>query len=784
VSRIDHYVLEGELARGGMGVVYRGRDEQTGRPVAVKLLLSRRSSDDKANRRFLREGRALAKLRHSNVVAIHACGQSERGPYLVLDLVQGVSLEERLHAGGVFGPEEAAEIGAKLADALQHAHQAGVIHRDVKPANVLLDERGQPQLTDFGLARDQDPDVDTERLSRTGVFMGTPGYWPPEQARGDLERVGPRSDVFSLGATIYELVAGESPFAAATLAQAMARLRQPVRPLRELRPDAPAGLEAILLRCLELDPAERYPSAMALAADLRAYLAGQRPRALVQRGRARSWRPALGLVLLGALLAGLLVVWRGRSGGPAAATPAPRERSRRAAPSPPAVEDVRRLLAAGDRPAASLEAAVDLLALGDDVALALDLVTEAALRAWAPRPSSLEPLRRALERIDRLPVGKREAAGRLQAVVWVAVGEFARASRRLEEGDAALRDALRLLDSWELRGDQTGSEAVSRWEPTVPSLELAQAAEPLVARDDPLAWITVQQLVHRVASVGLIQHLDLRGMQHAWRLQPPGPARTELILAMHGPAAYTGRTHAGGGDYENVFLERDPAEVMPEVFQEPRMGADFLLAVRVYEAVHDPQGSAQRYLEEREALVAESSHWTIPNQLRFDAAVLSALILETWRNASAGDSLGRAASIAARWESPTAEQLSDAWVQVALLAATANVMRGEDATPWAERLTAHGSANEGELVLAEQELVRGEHEAARARLEATAWIHPLAQRALLHAHALTGGRLRENAFARVESLREEHRAMFPWHADDAEAVVAGLRRWPGLSERR
>jgi tetratricopeptide (TPR) repeat protein len=293
VKSIGGYELEQELARGGAGVVYRGRSP-VGETVAVKLLLAGRGSNEVARRRFVREAQALAKLRHPHVVCVRDAGEADGIPYLVLDYVTGASLQDRLDEAGPLEPRQATTLAHKLASALAHAHNAGVIHRDVKPSNVLLDAHGEPQLTDFGLTRELDPSLSQSQLSQTGVFLGTPGYWPPEQAHGQLDRVGMHSDVYGLGATLYALLTGRPPHAAETLTETLRRVdAKPTAPSRQ-RSGIPAALDAIVLRCLEPEPSDRYPTAQALERALEGFLSN--PPAPPRRSRA----PALlALALLG-----------------------------------------------------------------------------------------------------------------------------------------------------------------------------------------------------------------------------------------------------------------------------------------------------------------------------------------------------------------------------------------------------------------------------------------------------------------------------------------------------
>jgi tetratricopeptide (TPR) repeat protein len=301
--RVGAYTVIKEIARGGMGVVYQARDG-AGRDVAIKVLLGGATADEVRLKRFQREAEALARLKHPNVVKVHTTGDHEGIPYLAMDFVPGGTLAGRLATEGPLGTRESAEIACKLAGALAHCHEHAVIHRDVKPENVLW-SAGAPLLTDFGLAKDVDAN---SALTRTGLFMGSPGYLAPEQARG--ETAGPAADVFGLGATLYALLTGCPPYEGESLIEILVKMsNSDPTPPGSLRTDLEPDLEAVCVRCLRSDPAERYASAQSLADDLARFLAGDAVAARERSGeRALRWvakrRAFLGTTLVGALLVG------------------------------------------------------------------------------------------------------------------------------------------------------------------------------------------------------------------------------------------------------------------------------------------------------------------------------------------------------------------------------------------------------------------------------------------------------------------------------------------------
>ncbi len=284
------YDLIRELGRGGMGVVYEAWHRSLNRTVALKMIKSGELAERDEIDRFLGEARAAARLDHSGIVPVYEVGEVEERPYFSMAYVPGRSLADVVRDGPM-EPNRAAELLREIAEAVTYAHERGIVHRDLKPSNVLLDEFGQPRVLDFGLAKLLD---DGPGLTATGDVLGTPAYMPPEQAEGRTADVGPRSDVYSLGAVLYQVLTGRPPFQAATLAATLQQVLdvEPAPP-RQVNPAVPVELEAICLTCLRKNPAERYESAAAFADDLRRFLEGESIRARAEGVWSRATRQML-----------------------------------------------------------------------------------------------------------------------------------------------------------------------------------------------------------------------------------------------------------------------------------------------------------------------------------------------------------------------------------------------------------------------------------------------------------------------------------------------------------
>jgi WD40 repeat protein/tetratricopeptide (TPR) repeat protein len=302
---VPGYEIEAELGHGGMGVVYRARQLGLDRIVALKMIRAGEHPLPEELARFHVEGEAVARLSHPNIVQVFEVGTHAGRPFLCMEYVEGGSLAQRVR-GSTQPPREAAALVEVLARAVHHAHQRHVIHRDLKPGNVLLAADGTPKVADFGLARRLDGE---DGHTRTGAVLGTPAYMAPEQAAGERGAVGPAADVYALGAILYELLAGRPPFLADTPLEALLLVRQeePVPP-RRLRRGLSRDLETVCLKCLEKDPRRRYASALALADDLRSFGEGRPITARPVGFAGRAWRwcrrnPAVASLLALLLLA-------------------------------------------------------------------------------------------------------------------------------------------------------------------------------------------------------------------------------------------------------------------------------------------------------------------------------------------------------------------------------------------------------------------------------------------------------------------------------------------------
>jgi eukaryotic-like serine/threonine-protein kinase len=268
----DRYEVDKPLGRGGMAQVFRGTDRVLGRTVAIKVLDQKHRNDAKFVTRFRREAQAAAGINHPNVVSVFDTGSEDGLHYIVMEYVDGETLDDVLAREKVLPPERVVAIAEPVARALDAAHQKGMVHRDVKPGNIMLDRSGTVKVVDFGIARAAADDT----LTQTGIVLGTAAYLSPEQAQGVA--VDPRSDVYSLGCVLYEMLTGRKPFTGdSALAIAYKHVREDPAPPSQVNPDIPPELEAVVMTAMAKDPAQRFPSGGAMQEALSAAATGEMP---------------------------------------------------------------------------------------------------------------------------------------------------------------------------------------------------------------------------------------------------------------------------------------------------------------------------------------------------------------------------------------------------------------------------------------------------------------------------------------------------------------------------
>ncbi len=262
--RLGKYEIHAEIGRGGMGAVYKGYDPLLDRYLAVKVLAPHLVWEEEFVQRFLREARSAARLKHPNIVTIHDVGQQEGWYYFVMEYVEGIALNDFIQRHGALPVHDVLEVIAALASALDYAHGSGLIHRDIKPGNIIVGIGGEITLTDFGIARA----AQERRMTSTGTILGTPEYMAPEQAKG--EEANARSDLYSLAVVAYQMLSGAVPYKAdSTLALLYKVVNEPLPPIRQVKPELPEAVEEVLQRALAKDPAVRYPNVTAFYEALR-----------------------------------------------------------------------------------------------------------------------------------------------------------------------------------------------------------------------------------------------------------------------------------------------------------------------------------------------------------------------------------------------------------------------------------------------------------------------------------------------------------------------------------
>jgi serine/threonine protein kinase/formylglycine-generating enzyme required for sulfatase activity len=288
-TRFGNYYIIEKIAQGGMGIIYKARQRGLDRIVALKVLLAGESATKDTIERFYLEAKSAAKLRHPNIVPIHEVGIHDGKHFFTMDFIHGQNLRHMI-INEKINLHWALEVTAKVARALHYAHEQGIVHRDVKPENIILDDTGEPQITDFGLAKDIGLDAN---LTRAGVVMGTPAYMSPEQARGERSEIDHRTDVYSLGAVLYELLTGrqmfefEGPIGLNSLLKTLSE--DPVLP-RRINPRIPREVETVVLKAIEKDPERRYEGAKEFADDIERYLTGEPIMARPPSFSYRTWK--------------------------------------------------------------------------------------------------------------------------------------------------------------------------------------------------------------------------------------------------------------------------------------------------------------------------------------------------------------------------------------------------------------------------------------------------------------------------------------------------------------
>ncbi|MCB9895791.1 MAG: serine/threonine protein kinase [Planctomycetes bacterium] len=310
-QEIGRFLIEKELPRGGQARVYRAWQTDLQRPVALKLLPSSYATDHEAAARFKREIENVARISHPNIVRVYDAGEIEGQPFFTMEFLEGQDADHMVKRGAM-DPDEAASVLEAVARGVHQAHASGIIHRDIKPGNIILRKDDTPVLTDFGLAQDL---THTDQLTQTGISMGTPAYMAPEQARGERDRVGKRSDIYALGATLFSLLTGKRPVEGETTYELMLKVAESQGPKwpRQAIEDVPADLRAIVEMAMQNDPGKRYETAADFADDLERFLHGEwvvaRTRSPLAKlwVRSRRYLPVAAVVIVTLALAGGMV---------------------------------------------------------------------------------------------------------------------------------------------------------------------------------------------------------------------------------------------------------------------------------------------------------------------------------------------------------------------------------------------------------------------------------------------------------------------------------------------
>ncbi len=594
--QIGPYAVIDTLGRGGMGVVHRCRDAM-GREVALKTITS--AALGRLDARLRREAQAISRLRHQNIVGLIAVGEDEGRPYLVMDLVHGEALDATLKRNGPLPPARAAAIVRDVSRALEHAHAHGVIHRDVKPANILMDGHGEPRLTDFGLAADTSA---ATQLTATGQMIGTLQYMAPEQADGERSSHGPHTDVWAAGAVLYACLTGRAPFDGGAVVQILKKvlIDDPVAP-RKIKPWIPEGLERVVLRCLEKEPASRWPSAKALADALEPFALGEEvPDAItVERRPLAIGAAAIGLAVLGLALG---YAWVGR-GGVAERPPevaATREGFTGHATTAPATDP--QTEPATDATGPALPTRPPTAGTRDP--------SEAPSPPPSPAPPAADP-----ETVALIAEGE-AALERRDAVQALALGTLA-----LERDDASA-DAMRLyaIATGELGGSTADviravSSAFERYQARIDAgrasaRDHARAAEMLLL--DPGQAARASALIARALSAPLVEQLTSRERAEATALQV-----SAFLTEGNRPMAFTVLSSAPPGLLDEHEINLFFAKLLLE---NHRLDEAYATASRYAERVPENANGWTRVLECLAALPLELERFRRPLHALTDLA--------------------------------------------------------------------------------------------------------------------------------------------------------------------
>jgi tetratricopeptide (TPR) repeat protein len=595
IRYVGDYELQAVLGRGGMGIVYRARQISLNRPVALKLIRGGRGAGDEELRRFRLEAEAVASLDHPGIVPIYEIGRHEGRDYFSMKLVSGESLD-RLAGDYLGDPRAAAALVAEAAAAVHHAHQRGILHRDLKPGNILVDAEGRPHVTDFGLAKRLVEGLDADP-TLTGTVLGTPSFMAPEQVSGRRGSVTTATDVYGLGAVLYALLTGRAPHRAATPLEMLEAVRDRApEPPSSIDRRVPRTLQSICLKCLEKDPRRRYASAQALADDLASWLAGRpvQARPVGPLGRLRMWcrRNPVPAGLAAALTVTLAV---GLVGAAASWREAVRQRDRLARANAQYVREWDTTRALNDFLAEDLIArSSPLISPRRDVTVGelLDRAAESVRRRFVGRPKLEASIRQVLadayRSLGRLPQADAQLAECLRIRKALPPGDeldrlaahHSLASLRLEQGrlDEATAEATLAFEGRRARLGESSAATLDSANLLVAALKAGGDVEGALALARRACEASLQELGpdHRtsLASLANLAALAYERGDHARAeaiLRPLREARTRLFGADH-PDTIFASSNLGA-----VLLARGDVDGAEAVLAEASSSADRVL---------------------------------------------------------------------------------------------------------------------------------------------------------------------------------------------------------------